>query len=383
MNVDINEIQRGLKCTGDNSDNLINAKNAFDQISSISMGNFTPFCEDYSSNINDYLAQISRISVKLKKLISDNTDYVFLADSLFRELLQLNGVEYDGTGTEFFFPGEFNRDKIIRLTYLLSNGTFGATEEEQKKYLKDHFGYGDDIYNLLKLNLKSQGKDKIESIYDVTLNVPVPIVSTTSDTGYYGIIGFDSSVPFRYNELLVDEIVKNDDFFNSDGTYNNPETGKNVLYVYNYMINNFHYTDTAARAILANMIIESYVKPDSINESSSAYGLCQWLGSRKSDLFKYASDHDLDVNSIDTQLEFMNHELSTKWDDERGLYARITGKKDADFTSLTKDFCAMYEIPYNDSNLDSDAGLKRAGYNTAKGVNNLIDKYNSFEDLFS
>ncbi len=383
MNVNINEIQKGLNCLEGNSENLENAKNAINQISSISMGNFTPICEDYSSNINDYLAQISHISTKLAKLRSNNTDFVFLANSLFKELLNLAGVEYDGTGTEVYFPGEFNRDKIIRLTYLLSNGTFGATEEEQKKYLKDHFGYGDDIYNLLKLNLNSQSKDKIESIYDVTLNVPVPIVSTTPDTGYYGITGFDSSVPFKYNKILVDELVKNDDFFNSDGTYNNPETGRNVLYVYSYMINNFHYTDTAARAILANMMIESFVKPDVSNRSSSAYGLCQWLGDRKTDLFTYATDHGLDANNIDTQLEFMNHELSTKWDDKRGLYARITGKKDADFTSLTKDFCAMYEIPYNVPDKDIQAGYDRATWESAKGVNDLIDKYNNFEDLLS
>ena len=382
MKVDINEVHRGLECLVDDSDNLINSRNAIEQISSISIGDFTKTCEDYSSDLSLYLIRIDNIYIKLKSIISDNTDFVFKADSLFQDLLKLAGVDYDGTGTEAFFPGEFNKDKIIRLTYLLSNGTFGATEEEQKKYLKEHFGYGDDIYDLLKLNLKSQSKDKIESIYDVTLNVPVPIVSTTSDTGYYGIIGFDSSVPFRYNKILVDELVKNDDFFNSDGTYDNPETGKNVLYVYSYMINNFHYTDTAARAILANMMVESYVKPDSINESSSAYGLCQWLGSRKSDLFEYATKHKLDVNSIDTQLEFMNHELSTKWDDERGLYARITGKQDADFTSLTKDFCAMYEIPHNDSR-DIEVGYKRASWESAKGVNDLIDKYNDFESLLS
>lgn len=284
-----------------------------------------------------------------------------MANSLFKELLNLAGVEYNGTGIEVYFPGEFNRDKIIRLTYLLSNITFEATEDEQEN-LKDHFGYGDDICNLLKLNLNSQSKDKIERIYDVTLNVTVPIVSTISDTGYYGITGFDSLIPFKYN---------------------NPETGKNALYVYSYMINNFHYTYNTARAVLANMMIECFVKPDVSNRSSFAYGLCQWLGECKKDLFTYSSDNGLKANSIDTQLELMNYELSSKWDDERGLYARITGKNDADFTSLTTDFCAMYEILYNVPDKDSQAGYKRTTWESTKGVNDLIDKYNIFEYLLN
>lgn len=65
-------------------------------------------------------------------------------------------------------------------------------------------------------------------------------------------------------------------------------------------------TDVAATGLVANLMRESALNPNAVNGSSGAYGLAQWLGSRKKALFnKYGSKP-----SFDNQLNFIWDELN-------------------------------------------------------------------------
>jgi len=44
-------------------------------------------------------------------------------------------------------------------------------------------------------------------------------------------------------------------------------------------------TPYGAAGLVGNLYRESNLVPDSVNSSSGAYGIAQWLGSRKRDLF--------------------------------------------------------------------------------------------------
>lgn len=66
-------------------------------------------------------------------------------------------------------------------------------------------------------------------------------------------------------------------------------------------------TDVAATGLVANLMRESALNPNAVNGSSGAYGLAQWLGSRKKALFnKYGNKP-----SFDNQLNFIWNELNS------------------------------------------------------------------------
>lgn len=66
-------------------------------------------------------------------------------------------------------------------------------------------------------------------------------------------------------------------------------------------------SDVAATGLVANLMRESSLNPNAINGSSGAYGLAQWLGSRKRALFNKYGNRP----SFDNQLEFIWSELNS------------------------------------------------------------------------
>lgn len=64
----------------------------------------------------------------------------------------------------------------------------------------------------------------------------------------------------------------------------------------------------AASGMMGNFSVESGFDPVALNAKSGAYGLAQWLGSRKSSLQSYGgAEH----NTIAVQVQFLMHELET------------------------------------------------------------------------
>lgn len=62
-----------------------------------------------------------------------------------------------------------------------------------------------------------------------------------------------------------------------------------------------------AKGIVGNLLQESNGNPNAVNPKSGAYGIAQWLGSRKDKLFKQYGN----TPSIDNQLEYVWQELNT------------------------------------------------------------------------
>jgi len=69
-------------------------------------------------------------------------------------------------------------------------------------------------------------------------------------------------------------------------------------------------TADAAAGVLGNLQIESGLNPTVVNSSSGAFGIAQWLGSRKKALTAYAAAHHSSATSLHTQLQFLLHEMN-------------------------------------------------------------------------
>lgn len=65
-------------------------------------------------------------------------------------------------------------------------------------------------------------------------------------------------------------------------------------------------TENQARGILGNLLQESNGNPNAINKTSGAYGIAQWLGNRKKNLFYRYNN----APTLDQQLEYIWEELN-------------------------------------------------------------------------
>ena len=84
----------------------------------------------------------------------------------------------------------------------------------------------------------------------------------------------------------------------------NAEYQKGV-HIYTYLKNHTSWNDGAICGILTHLYTESRFTPTAVNPKSGAYGVAQWLGSRKADLFKRPN-----YSNIDVQLDYMIYEIN-------------------------------------------------------------------------
>lgn len=83
------------------------------------------------------------------------------------------------------------------------------------------------------------------------------------------------------------------------------------------------WTREQAAGIAGSFMQESQGKADAVNPSSGAYGLGQWLGSRRADFEKWAG-HPLEGSTLDEQLRFFNYEVTNGKEQSAGRRLRAT-----------------------------------------------------------
>ena len=69
------------------------------------------------------------------------------------------------------------------------------------------------------------------------------------------------------------------------------------------------YSPEQAAAVLGNIYNESTFNPNALNESSNAYGLCQWLGGRYENLEQFAASQGKSASDLTVQIQYMCMEL--------------------------------------------------------------------------
>ena len=70
------------------------------------------------------------------------------------------------------------------------------------------------------------------------------------------------------------------------------------------------YSEEAAAGVLGNIEAESGFNPGAVNGSSGAFGLAQWLGGRKSNLFAYCDSIDAEYTDADAQIAYLIAEIT-------------------------------------------------------------------------
>ena len=216
------------------------------------------------------------------------------------------------------------------------------------------------------------------------INKTIGLLNTFNDTNESFDLSLFALDIYNDNDYLYlpNNIISSDNLSNTKKI--NPDAEKNILYIYSYMRNNLGYTHDGAMAMINNMGAESAFNPTAKNDSSGAFGLCQWLD-RKQKLVNFANEHHLDVNDIDTQLLFMDYELKTDYnngDKQHHLYDQVTGKIDVDAKSLSGNITKIYEVPVDSREENYYEKMQTVSNNRYNSYNDVIEDFLDANNIF-
>ena len=216
------------------------------------------------------------------------------------------------------------------------------------------------------------------------INKTIGLLNTFNDTNESFDLSLFALDIYNDNDYLylLNNIISSDNLSNTKKI--NPDAEKNILYIYSYMRNNLGYTHDGAMAMINNMGAESSFNPTAKNDSSGAFGLCQWLD-RKQKLVNFANEHHLDVNDIDTQLLFMDYELKTDYnngDKQHHLYDQVTGKIDVDAKSLSGNITKIYEVPVDSREENYYEKMQTVSNNRYNSYNDVIEDFLDANNIF-
>lgn len=163
---------------------------------------------------------------------------------------------------------------------------------------------------------------KIEEIniigdYDLSKSGSYELIASVSDKN-----GLKTEKPFTLN-------IRNRAVSGSEG-YN---------IIYNYLTGTYGYNKAAACGILANIRYESNFNPDI---GDYYYGLCQWGGSRQTNLFSYCQNNGLDATSIEGQLEYLDYEMTSSYPGVKNHLLSIENSASGAY-SAAEYFCRNFE----------------------------------------
>lgn len=100
-------------------------------------------------------------------------------------------------------------------------------------------------------------------------------------------------------------------------------------------------SDSQVSAVMGNLQQESNLDPNATNPTSGAYGIAQWLGSRKSDLQSFAKSKGKKASDLDAQLDFLWKEMSSG---QNSVMLKNAGwSKKGSLESNTKAFATGFE----------------------------------------
>ena len=182
-------------------------------------------------------------------------------------------------------------------------------------------------------------RDNINRIYDVI----------DGDIDTYEI---ESDVNFEQaGEYTVTVTAEDVNGLQTQGSYvlkvKNPvlSAGEGYDAIYGQLTSVYGYNRAAACGILANIRYESNFNPTA---GDYYYGLCQWGGSRKDNLFAYCADNGLDPNTIEGQLAYMNYELCGSYASARQQLLEVPDSSDGAYQAA-EIFCNGFEGAASDA----------------------------------
>jgi len=245
--------------------------------------------------------------------------------------------------------GELSVEKPLdtyRLGHQTLNYTVSKTEERYKIDVKRNFEIivdvedtnepiieiQEDTVNVYKGN-DYNPKDNIVKVYDVVdgdiKDYDIETNLNTDESGEYEVTIKAKDKNGLTSQKAYEIVVRNRVVSSSEG-YN---------IIYNYLTSNYGYNKAAACGILANIRFESNFVSDI---GDYYYGLCQWGGSRKDNLYSFCQNNGLDAASIEGQLAYLDYELNNSYPSVKSYLLNIENSSSGAYNAADY-FCRNFE----------------------------------------
>ena len=236
----------------------------------------------------------------------------------------------------------------------------------------DTYQLGHQTLNYMVFKKEERYKTDVKRNFDIIVNVEdtnEPIIEIQEDTVYiykgneydpkdnvikvYDIVDGDIKDYDIETDLYIDESgeyevtikAKDKNDLTSQKTYKivvrnkvvSSSEGYNIIY--NYLTSNYGYNKAAACGILANIRFESNFISDI---GDYYYGLCQWGGTRKDNLYSYCQSNGFDASSIEGQLAYLDYELSNSYSGVKSYLLSIENSSSGAYNAAEY-FCHNFE----------------------------------------
>ena len=257
-------------------------------------------------------------AVNEKDLIEYTGRYVTIQNKIDTNTIGKQNIEYVVYDIEDMFKSEVKKAFDFEVNVVDTNyPIIEIDKEEVSVYVNSEYDLKDNVLEVY---------DVIDDDIDYTVEADVDFRNTGSYT--VNIIAKDKNN--LVSKKKYDLIVKNRPVLSvNDGYY----------YIDNYLNNVFGFNKAARCAILANIKFESTFNP---TVDGYYYGLIQWGGSRKDNLYAYCNNNGYDYSSYDGQLQFMYYELVNNYPSVYNYLNNLDNTASGAFDGAVY-FCEVYE----------------------------------------
>ena len=119
----------------------------------------------------------------------------------------------------------------------------------------------------------------------------------------------------------------------------------NEQIVFEFLTDEMGLNPAGACGVMSNIYEESHFIAN-INGVGAAYGICQWVGSRRSNLVNWCGRNGYSYTSLEGQLYFLKYELSTLYPSVLSYIRGVSNTADGAYKA-GHHWCYYFEIPAN------------------------------------
>ena len=178
----------------------------------------------------------------------------------------------------------------------------------------------------------------------------------TADNKTNNSVSKNTKEPAKYvTENATNSNVKISGFSIDPSQYLPVDINENTRLIYQYLTKEMGLNHAAACGVLANIQHESNFNTFAVGDGGTSYGICQWHNSRFSALMAHCQSKGLDYNTLEGQLSYLEHELSTGYKSVLNVLKNVPNSEQGAYDAAYA-WCMHFEVPADTVNRSIQRG---------------------------